>query len=180
MVEYVLIPLLIFLARVCDVTIGTIKIILVSRGNRLLSPVLGFFEVTIWLLAISQVMKNLDNFVSYIAYSSGFAFGTYVGIYMEKKIALGMQEIRVITTNMMHSLSMILLDEGFAVTTVEAKGSKGPVNIIYTVVKRKDVEHALEIIKIMEPDAFVSIEDVRTSYAGYFRPDRPFRLVKKK
>lgn len=180
MVEFLLIPFLIFLARVCDVTIGTIRIILLSRGNKILAPLLGFFEVTIWLLAISQVMQNLNNIVSYLAYGGGFAFGNFVGILLEKKIAIGLQEIRIITSNTLHSLSMILLDEGYAVTTVEAKGAKGTVHIIYTVVKRKDVNHVLNIIKIFEPEAFITIEDVRSTYAGYFRPQRPFRLVKKK
>lgn len=180
MIEFVLIPILIFLARVCDVTIGTIRIILLSKGHKILAPLLGFIEVIIWLAAIGQVMQNLSNPISYIAYGGGFAFGNFVGIWLEKKLALGLQAIRVITTNMLQSLGMILLDEGYAVTFVEAKGSKGPVNIIYTVVKRKEVEHIMEIIRMFEPTAFVTVEDIRTTYAGYFKPERPFRLMKKK
>ncbi|GAE87820.1 hypothetical protein JCM21531_1220 [Acetivibrio straminisolvens JCM 21531] len=81
--------MLIFFSRIIDVTIGTIRIIFVSRGKKYLAPVLGFFEVLVWIVAISQVMQNLNNFACYFAYAAGFATGTFVGIIIEEKLAIG-------------------------------------------------------------------------------------------
>lgn len=92
-----LIPLLIFLSRVVDVSIGTIRIIFISRGWKFVSAGLGFIEVFIWVLAISQIMKNLDNVWAYFAYALGFACGTYVGMLIEEKIAVGTVLFQVIT-----------------------------------------------------------------------------------
>ena len=94
---YIILPLLIFLARICDVTLGTIRIIAVSKGLKRLAPFLGFFEVFIWILAISRIMQNLNNPICYIAYAGGFAAGNYVGMKVEEKVALGIILIRVIT-----------------------------------------------------------------------------------
>jgi uncharacterized protein YebE (UPF0316 family) len=92
---WVILPLLIFAARICDVTLGTLRIIFVSRGKKLLAPLLGFFEVSIWLLAISQIMQNLNNPVCFLAYAGGFAMGNFVGILIEDKLAMGILVIRI-------------------------------------------------------------------------------------
>ncbi|MBD3290225.1 DUF2179 domain-containing protein [candidate division KSB1 bacterium] len=178
--KYVVIPVLIFLARVTDVSIGTLRIILISRGNKIIAPLLGFVEVTIWLIAITQVMKNLNHPISYLAYGAGFAFGNYVGMWLEGKIAMGYQSIRVITNNPLEALPMVLRDEGYAVTTVKGRGAKGSVNVIFTVVSRKNVNHVLDIAQMIEPMAFVTVEDIRLSHSGYFKPKTPFPLAKKK
>ncbi len=179
-IKYVIIPVLIFIARVFDVSIGTLRIILISRGNKIIAPILGFIEVTIWLIAITQVMKNLSHPISYLAYGAGFAFGNYVGMWLEAKIALGYQSIRVITNNPLEALPMVLRDEGYAVTTVKGRGAKGVVNVVFTVVMRKNMKHVLDIVKTIEPLAFVTVEDIRLSHSGYFKPRVPFRLAKKK
>src|SRR3989338_8300095 len=88
--QYVVIPLLIFLARVCDVSVGTVRLILLYRGRRVLAPLLGFFEVLIWLLAVRQIMFNLTNPVVFISFAAGFAAGNYVGIILEEKLAVGL------------------------------------------------------------------------------------------
>ena len=92
-----LIPLLIFLARVVDVAIGTLRIIFVSKGMKYLAPILGFFEVFIWLVAIGQIMQNLTNWVNYVAYSAGFATGNFIGMFIESKLAMGLVSLRIIT-----------------------------------------------------------------------------------
>src|SRR4051812_32639883 len=89
-------PLLIFLARMCDVTLGTLRNVFISKGLRRVVPVLGFFEVLIWLISIRQIMKYLDNPVCYIGFAGGFSMGTYVGMLVERKLALGMQVLRII------------------------------------------------------------------------------------
>jgi uncharacterized protein YebE (UPF0316 family) len=168
LVQWVVFPLLIMLARIIDVSIGTIRIIMVARGYKLLAPVLGFFEVVIWLLAISQVMKNLHNALSYFAYGLGFALGNYVGIIIESKLAMGMQAVRIITNSQLHALPMILNEEGFGVTTMNARGSKGPVNIFFTIVPRKKVPRVLELTQLFAPKSFVTVEDVRNHFEGIF------------
>lgn len=180
LMQFVIIPILIFCSRILDVSIGTLRIILVSRGHKIAAPLLGFVEVTIWLIAITQVMQNLSNIVSYLAYGSGFAFGNYVGMWLESKIALGFQMIRIISDKELETIPIFLRGEGFAVTTVKGRGTRGTVNIFFTVVHRKNVDHVLDVVQNIEPDAFITIEDIRKSYSGFIKPRTPFRVTKKK
>jgi uncharacterized protein YebE (UPF0316 family) len=159
--NYLLLPLLIALARVVDVSIGTLKIILISRGNKILVPVLGFFEVLVWLLAVTRIFENLDNWVCYISYAFGFAVGSYVGIRIEEKLALGVQLIRIITRKDASELIKVLRKEGFAVTAIKAEGSTGEVGVIYSVVNRKSIDYYVKRIEEYNPKAFYTIEDIR-------------------
>jgi uncharacterized protein YebE (UPF0316 family) len=165
---WVLLPFLIFLSRICDVTIGTIRIIFVSRGNRFFASTLGFFEILIWLVAIGQIMKNLDNFMCYIAYAGGFAMGNFIGISLEEKLAMGILVVRVITRKDGTALFEAFKNEGFGVTGIDARGATGPVAIIYTVIKRSALPKVAELVKKFNPKAFYSIEDVRTVNEGVF------------
>ena len=165
---------LIFFARILDVTIGTMRIILISRGYRTLAPVLGFFEIIIWLVAIGQVMQNLGSVMSYIVYGLGFATGNYVGMILESKIAIGYQAVRIITTEKILSLPLVLRQEGYGVTTLKGAGAKGEVTVVYTIVPRKKITQVLEIVEALEPNAFVSIEDVRTKSKGFFSRKKGF------
>ncbi len=160
-ISLVVIPILIFLARVIDVTMGTLRIIFISRGIRILAACLGFFEILIWLLAISQIMKNLDNPVNYIAYAAGFGMGNFVGISIEQKLSLGNLMVRVIVRNSAVALMEYLHRQGYGVTIVDAQGTTGPVKIIFTVVPRKCLKAVLESIESFNPQAFYTIEDIR-------------------
>ncbi len=165
---WVILPLIIFIARIFDVTLGTIRIIFVSRGKRNLAPVLGFFEVLIWIVVISQLVQNLESFTAYIGYAAGFAAGNYVGMWLEDKLALGTYILRMITAEDTVEMVTRLSKAGFGVTRVEGEGTKGKVNLIYTVVKRKNVDQVLAIIHEFMPNAFVSIEEVRSTEKGVF------------
>ena len=165
---YIALPLLIFFARICDVSMGTIRVIFVSRGYRYLAPVLGFFEISIWLLAISQVMRDINDISIYIAYAAGFATGTFVGIWLEEKLSLGTVLVRVVTGRESSDLTAALSGEGYGITTHAADGAPGPVTIIFTVVKRQDLPHVVGIIKEFNPHAFYSVEDVRHASEGVF------------
>ena len=158
--------LLIFFARVCDVSLGTMRIILIARGYRYGAPVLGFFEVLIWLFAISKALGNVSGFGSYIIYASGFAVGNYAGMLLEEKIALGYQSIRIITSKIVSALPLVLRDEGFGLTIIEGSGDKGGVFILYTVIPKKYAKRVLEIVHMFEPDSFITIEDVKKQYIG--------------
>ncbi|RMG62132.1 MAG: hypothetical protein D6715_12535, partial [Calditrichaeota bacterium] len=94
---WVILPIVIFFARIVDVSLRTIRVILITRGQRRVAPVIGFFEILIWLLTIQQIFKHLDNWIAYLGYASGFAAGNYLGMVLEDRLALGMQVVRIIT-----------------------------------------------------------------------------------
>ncbi len=169
------IPILIALARICDVSIGTMRIIFVSKGLRLWAPVLGFFEVTIWLLAISKVMENLTNPINYIAYALGFSMGNYIGMFIENRLAIGMVVVRIITKRDSHILVAALRALRYSVTVADAEGNAGSVNIIFTVIKRSSITHVRELIVMHNPQAVYSIEDVRHASDPSFPTEIPRR-----
>jgi len=157
----------IFFARIVDVSLGTMRIILVSRGNRYLAPVIGFVEVFIWITVISTAIGSLNSWGGYLVYALGFATGNYVGMLLEAKIAIGYQNLRIITSKLVSALPLMLREEGFGVTAVDGRGLDGPVNILYTVVPKRKVRKVLEIVQMFEPGAFITIEDVMAHRAGF-------------
>ena len=163
----VLTMLYIFFARIIDVSLGTVRIILISRGYRKVTPILGFFEVLVWLTAVSKALHNLHGIHSYVIYAAGFAAGTYMGMPIESKLSIGYQYIRIITSKHVSALPLELREEGFGVTVVDGKGMKGPVNILYTLAHKKDIKKVIDITNILEPSAFITIEDVKTHQNGY-------------
>ncbi|PLX20408.1 MAG: hypothetical protein C0599_09125 [Salinivirgaceae bacterium] len=171
--SYVILPALIFFARIVDVSIGTIRIIVVSRGNKYLAPILGFFEVLIWILAIGEIMQNLNNWVCYIAYAAGFASGNLIGMMIEEKLAMGTLVIRVITQNNTTDLVNSLYAQGYGVTEIDAKGKFSKVNVIYIILKRKRLQEAQQIIQNSNPTAFYTVEDLRKVQYGVFPINQP-------
>ncbi len=165
---WVILPLLVFGARVLDVTLGTMRIIYISRGKKNLAPILGFIEVFIWIAMVAQIVRSANNIVAYLAYAAGFAMGNYVGMFIEDRLAIGTQVIRIIVPNGGEALTGHLHEAGFGVTQVDGEGATGPVKLIYTVVKRKDLPIVLNVIHHTHPHAFLSIEDVRSTQEGIF------------
>jgi uncharacterized protein YebE (UPF0316 family) len=158
---YFVLPVLIFLARITDVSIGTIRIIVVSRGNRLLAPVLGFFEVLIWIFAISNIIQHLNNMYAYLAYAGGFATGNYIGLKIEERLAMGINLVRIFTKEMADDLMNELHARGYGATIIKAKGRDDDVSIIYSIVKRKEIKQVVEIIEDFNPNSFYTIEDIK-------------------
>ncbi len=165
---WIIIPALIFLSRVLDVTLGTLRIVFISKGFKILAPILGFFEVFIWLLAMTKIFQNLDNWFYFIAYSAGFATGNYIGLLIEERLALGYINLRIITQVPGTALIKKLSNEGFGVTSIEANGSLGKVNIIYCVIKRSDYNQVTALIYEYNPKAFFTIEDIRFASKGVY------------
>ncbi len=159
--SYVVLPLMIFFARIADVTVGTIRIVMVSKGQKLFAPVLGFFEVIIWLLAMGKIVQNLDNWLAYIAYGAGFATGNYIGLIIEEKLAVGILQLQIITRKNADTLIARLKAAGYGITYHEAQGSMEKVAVIYTIIKRADVNKVIELIRTHNPQAFYSVEDVK-------------------
>ncbi len=161
-------PLLIFLARVFDVTLGTLRIIFTSRGLRNLAPVLGFIETFVWIVAVSSLVKHAQNVAAYVGYAGGFATGTFVGMFLENKLAMGTVTIRAIIRRDPKELIETLYDAGFGITSVDGQGSTGTVKIIYTTLKRQDLPVVIDIFHRVLPGAFLSVEEVRSTEQGVF------------
>lgn len=169
------IPALIFVARVTDVALGTMRIILVTRGARYLAPLLGFFEILIWLVAISQVVQNLEKPLNFLAYAAGFAAGTWVGLIVEDKLALGLLAVRIITAKDASDLLKDLEKGEFGVTSFAARGIHGRVRLFLTITRKRDFKRLLKIVRGHHPDAFISVSDVRIADRGYI-PGAPQSL----
>jgi uncharacterized protein YebE (UPF0316 family) len=166
--SWVVLPILIFFARVADVTLGTLRIIFVSRGKRKIAPLLGFFEVLIWIVAIGQLVQNLGSVTSYLGYAAGFAVGNYVGMWIEDRLAIGTLIVRAIVPSGGEEVMRRLHDAGFGVTGVDGQGVAGPVKLVYAVVKRKHIREVMDIIHNVHPKAFITVEDARSSLDGVF------------
>src|SRR5664279_1573176 len=171
--SYVLMPILIFLARICDVSIGTMRIIFVSKGKRNIAPILGFFEVLIWITAISKIMENLDHYINFIAYAAGFATGNFVGMIIEEKLAMGILMIRVFAYEKGNEMVLSLNAKGYGATVIEAHGAREKIDLIYSIVKRNELANVLNIITNLNPKAFYTIEDVKSVNEGIFTPKKP-------
>lgn len=163
-----LLPFIIFIGRIFDVTLGTLRIIFVSKGEKLKAPIIGFFEVFIWVVIISQILSRANDMVAYLSYAGGYAAGNYVGILIEKRIAFGIILCRVYTNKPGLKLVNLLSLKGFGATMMHGTGSVNQVDIIETVFDRKKLKHVSEIILDFDKDAFYVIEDVRTRSRGIF------------
>ena len=170
---WVIIPILIFCARICDVSLDTLRVIFVINGKKEMAPLLGFFEALIWLIAISQIIQNLHSTIGYFAYAAGFATGNYVGMIIEEKLAMGHVIIRVITRRPAGMLIRNLISKEYRVTTIEGQGIAGRVDIVFAVVKRSQIHKFIAIIKQFNPKAFYTIENVRSF--SQMDPDIPYQ-----
>ena len=178
-------PLFIFAAEVCVVTLSTLRTIFVARGRKYLAPLLGFFEVSTWLYAIGQVMTNLSDPCCSMAFAGGFTLGNFLGVLLEKKLALGNVVVRIITRKDPSDLIGWLKEAEYGVTRMEARGTTGPVEVVFTVIKRKELGAVLGLIKRFDPKVFYSVDDLQSAAEGVFPLGRkrarallpaPFRL----
>lgn len=161
LVTYLLLPLFIFVARIMDVSLGTLRIIFVTKGMKKVAPLVGFFEVLIWLLAISRIMQDLDNWVCYVAYAAGFASGNFVGMLLEERLAIGHEMIRVITRKDATNLIAELSDRGYGFTSVKAQGLEGEVAVIYIIARRSMIKEVLDLINLYNPRALYTLEAIK-------------------
>jgi len=167
-------PLVIFVAELAVVTCGTMRVIFTARGMKYLAPMLGFFEITLWLFAIGQIMQNLTDFRCHLSFAAGFTCGNFLGIFLEKKLALGNLVVRIITPKDAQPLLAGLKSAHFGLTTIDAEGANGPVKIIFTVIQRREQQHVVSLIRRFDPQAFYSVEEVRVAQAGVFPESRPW------
>lgn len=156
-----LVPVFIYFARIVDVSLGTLRIVMVSKGFKLRAVILSFVEILIWAVVIAQLLQNLDHWVNYVAFAGGFATGTFVGMYIEDKLRMGTILVRVITREKSTQIMDALKLAGMGITAIQGKGGFNDVTIIFSVLKRKRWDEMVRIIKENDPEAFYSAEDVK-------------------
>lgn len=159
--------ILIFCLRLTDVTLGTMRILMTVRGRKLFAALLGFVEVTIFVVAISQVVRDAGNVWYVLGYSAGFAAGTLVGMTIEESIALNYTIVRVICSDPSNSVADNLRDSGFGVTQMAGQGLRGPVQVLEVVVRRSEMPSVLQIVDRADNKAFITVEETRRVYRGW-------------
>lgn len=164
---YLILPLLIFSARVFDQSLGIIRIILATKGLTLPAFIFGFFESFVWLLAIGQIMTKIDTLFYYFVFAAGFASGNVCGIFIEKKLSIGFVVIRVIFQKNSDISINKLKELGFRITQVDALGMEQPVKMIFSTLKRNQIKLFIETLTDNNPTAFYTIEDVKQVKEGY-------------
>jgi uncharacterized protein YebE (UPF0316 family) len=152
--------LLIVIARIADVSLGTMRTICVVQGRRRLAPVLGFFEVLIWVFGVSQVVTNLSHPACAVSYALGFALGNYIGLTIERRLAMGEQVVRVFSHQGAHLAGQLRRD-GFRVTEIDGRGRDGPIHLLFIHAPRKQVNQLANRVLQLDPACFYVIDDVR-------------------
>lgn len=158
-----LLVLFIVFARIIDVSLGTVRTICVVRGLRKTAAVLGFFEVLVWIVAVSGVLVEITT-IKALAFATGFAIGNAVGIVIEKRIGLGMQMIMFMSRNRGHSVAMALRLNDFRVTELPARGRQGRVAMCFVILSRRKAAKAMRIAYGADTDIRYVITDVRDSF----------------
>ncbi|HOY30610.1 MAG TPA: DUF2179 domain-containing protein [Bacteroidales bacterium] len=166
---WVILPILIFCARIFDQSVGTLRMIFVAKGLKKWAPVFAFFESLIWLLAIGEIMKHLDNPLCYLAYAGGYAMGNYVGMLLDEKMSIGNVIIRVMLKSEAADLIIRLRELNYGITIMNAEGATGKVKVILSIIKRKDLEEFITVLNNYNPQTFYTIEEVRSVNEGVFR-----------
>jgi uncharacterized protein YebE (UPF0316 family) len=165
---FIVLPILIFLFRIVDQSIGTLRLIFAAKGLKRLAPFFAFFESFIWLVAIGQIMKHLDNVYCYLAFAGGYSVGNFFGILLEEKLSIGNVVIRVIPKKDTTALIQHLRELKYGVTVVPVDGMMGPTKMLFTTIRRKEARRVIEIIQEFNPTAFYTIDEVKIVSGGYF------------
>ncbi|MDK2972366.1 MAG: hypothetical protein PWP23_2121 [Candidatus Sumerlaeota bacterium] len=161
------VPILVFFARILDVSLGTLRIVAVMRGHKMSAAALGFLEVTIWLLAVSAVVTNVqESWVTVIAYAGGFACGTLIGMAIEEKLAMGSQLLRIVNVNPKKRVARFLRHRQYRVTEVEGTGATGRAELSFVVLPRKQVARVISLVLRYCPSAYLTVEDIRSEMVG--------------
>lgn len=160
---------LIFLLRVMDMSLDTLRVLVVMRGRKSIAWVLGFFQALIFVLAISSVLNNLDNPLNIVGYAAGFATGNVVGMWIEERLAIGHVHLSVVSSRLGTAIAERMRSEGYAVTEIPARGKDGMVSLLNISVLRKYVIEVHKIVNQVDPSAFITAEDVRPVRRGFWR-----------
>ncbi len=161
--------LFIFCLRLIDVSMGTVRILMAVRGRRLMAGLIGFFEVSIFLVAISQVVANIGNWWNVIGYAGGFAMGTIVGITIENKLAIGLAEVSIVSMGKGMEIAEALRGDGYGATEFLGAGHSKIVDMVKAVVRRKEVPSVIATTSTIDDEAFITVQDMQRAYRGRWR-----------
>ncbi len=166
-----MIYLLIFFAKLVEVSLATIRNVLINRGEKLKGSIIGFFEVLIWVIVVSNVLSDvMQDPLRVLVYCLAFSMGNFVGVIIESKLAIGMASIQaVVPEDKVEELGNALREKGFGVTTIEGHGKDGTVDVLMIYLKRKLVNEAIDLIKQYSPSSLVTVNDVRHLSNGYMK-----------
>lgn len=167
MIETILFALMIMTLRIIDVSLGTIRMIITVQGKKYIAGTIGFFEVTIWVVAISSVMSQLDNWINVVAYSSGFALGTVLGITLEQKLGSGYVWLNIISMNFADNITELLRKNNFGVTLIPGEGASGGVTVLLVLIPRKRHKEVMQLIEQKDPKAFITMQSSIPHRGGY-------------
>ncbi len=160
--------LLIFCLRIIDVGLGTIRTVFILQGRKEIASLIGFVEVTVFIFAISSAIAGIrGNWALMLAYSGGFATGTYLGLWLEGKFAMGFAQLRIISRNRGEVIIQALWSDNHGATLVEGNGREGPVDLILSIVPRRDIQKCVKLASAIDPDCFVAVSDSRYLFRGY-------------
>lgn len=160
--------LFIFCARTVDVSLAVFRTILIVRGKRLVAAIIGFFEVSIFVLALGRVMSNFDDPLNVLFYALGFAMGNYVGATIEERVTIGYVTVQMVSRSDGRNLAEDLRAHGFGITIVEGYGRSGPRSVLYATLKRKYLRQLMEVVEQKSGKTFVTILDARKTQGGFF------------
>jgi uncharacterized protein YebE (UPF0316 family) len=160
-------PIIIFGLRIVDVTLATVRMLLIMRDRRLIVPFIGFFEAMIWVVAVGTAIQNLHSFWHILGYAAGFGAGNVVGLWIEGKLAMGLASIRIISRERGEDIAEALRDEGYGATEFPGYGREGKIAMIYTLVKRRQIRKVIEVVDRTDGSAFLSVEEPRTIRRGW-------------
>lgn len=155
-----------------DVSLATTRMLLTVRNARLQVAFIGFVEVLIWLVAVGTAIQHLDSPWHVMGYAGGFATGSVVGLWLEERLALGLASVQIVCREGGRKLAEALRAEGFGVTELEGRGREGPVEVVQTVVRRRQTAAVLDHVDRWDPDAFVSVAEPRAVRRGWLFPAR--------
>ncbi len=170
--QVVLTGLLIFLARVADVSLGTLRMLMLVKGRRLPSAIIGFFEVLIYVNALGRVVNQLDRWEYLLVYALGFASGNILGIILEERMALGYVGAEVVVGANSDELVDLLRNSGFGVTVAEGWGKDGPKDILTVITKRKEMPRLMDLVNQHDANSFTIVMDARKTMGGYYRSNK--------
>jgi uncharacterized protein YebE (UPF0316 family) len=159
-------PVLIFCLRIVDVSLDTMRVLFVVRGQRGIAGVLGFFQAAIWIFAVGAAIKHLDSSWHILGYAAGFATGTMVGITIERALAYGLATVRIVSQHSGVEIAEALRERGYGVTETAGFGRDSAVEIVNCVVQRQHLDEVLDIVKKWDSTAFVTVEEPRVLLGG--------------
>ncbi len=163
------VPLVIFLIRVGDMSLDTMRVLLVVRGRRLPAWLVGFLQSSLWVVAVTTVLSNLDNLWNIVGYAAGFATGSVVGMLIDERLAIGHGNLRIISSRRGSALAEAIRSSGYAVTELSGRGKDGMVSILTSSVRRRDIDRLRKEVLAIDPDSFLTVEEVRPLHRGYWR-----------